>query len=264
MTFKKLLFATTVAVLGLGVPVATAASDQTTTSTTPSGAATGSTTSGASVDAANGRSEGERVAEACMEELNEAERELDEDGRGVPGRELRTLHEAATIFAQAGMDDACDSVVEGIRDYGEQRAEGEARDEEAQAAYAERMRNAKPLSETSSRYRAGSLIGDTVVGRTGETIGEVDDVMISADGKARHVLVGTGGFLGMGKDYVPIEMDRLSVVDDDTLALPVEAEVFEEAPRVERDGIDAGIESWSREVETWWREHVGPQKAAVQ
>jgi sporulation protein YlmC with PRC-barrel domain len=262
MPFKNLLCATTLVALGLGAGAALGASETATTATTDAGAA--GITSGTSAGTAGAQVGGEEVAEACMEDLNQAERDLGEDARSVPGRQLRTLYEAATIFARAGMDEACESVVDGIREYGEERAEREARSEEEQAAYAERMRNARPLSEANSRYRAGSLIGDTVVGRGGDTIGEVDDVMISADGKARYVLVGTGGFLGMGKDYVPIEMDRLSVVDEDTLALPVEAEILDEAPRVERDGIDEEMQSWAREVETWWGEHVGPQKASNQ
>ncbi|MEX2630304.1 MAG: PRC-barrel domain-containing protein [Tistlia sp.] len=261
MKFKHLLSATTVIALSLGAAGAMAASDSAaTTNTTATGATAGSAGTSAGMAGAGERAQ---VAEACMEELNEAERSMGEEGRVVPGRHLRTLHEAATIFAQAGMEDACESVVEGIREYGEQRAEAGAMGDEERAEYRDRVQNAKPLSEVDSRYRVGSLIGDSVVGIDGETIGDVDDVMISSDGSARYVLIGTGGFLGIGEEYTPVDTSQLRVVDEDTLVLSIEAETFEQAPRVERDRIDTDLETWANDVEVWWAEHV-TQKASAQ
>lgn len=230
----------------------TGTSAGTSAGTAATGTGTGTGTTGVAMDA-------NRVAEACLAELDRAD-----EGRALSGSDLRTLYQAATIFARAGMEEACESVVEGIRDYGEQRAEAEEMDDDERAAYVERVRSAEPLGEVGHRYRAGALIGDEVVDLEGERVGDVDDVIISADGKARYVLLGTGGFLGMGEEYVPVDMGRLRFVDEDTLALAVDAETFEDAPRVETDRIDEEINAWANDVETWWAEHIGPQKASAE
>ena len=53
-------------------------------------------------------------------------------------------------------------------------------------------------AQQSSDYLASNLIGETVVNARNETIGEVNDLVTDKDGKIVAVLVGAGGFLGIG------------------------------------------------------------------
>jgi len=53
-------------------------------------------------------------------------------------------------------------------------------------------------------YRASKIVGAAVVNEANDTIGKVDDVIVSPDGKAPYAVLSVGGFLGMG--------DRLIVV----------------------------------------------------
>lgn len=50
----------------------------------------------------------------------------------------------------------------------------------------------------------------TVVDRAGETIGEIDEVLATADGTPVAVVVEAGGFLGIGEKDVIVDLSRLS------------------------------------------------------
>ncbi|SFB07436.1 PRC-barrel domain-containing protein [Poseidonocella pacifica] len=45
-------------------------------------------------------------------------------------------------------------------------------------------------------------------------IGEVNDILMSADGKMQSVVLDIGGFLGMGEHTVAVSMDKLDIVQD--------------------------------------------------
>jgi hypothetical protein len=53
------------------------------------------------------------------------------------------------------------------------------------------------------------LIGLTLRNGANESIGSIDDVLVDADGRVRQVIVGVGGFLGMGERKVAIAWDQL-------------------------------------------------------
>jgi hypothetical protein len=47
-----------------------------------------------------------------------------------------------------------------------------------------------------------------------ESIGEIDDLVISETGEVKAVLVDIGGFLGMGEKTVSVSMDQLRMIRD--------------------------------------------------
>lgn len=55
-------------------------------------------------------------------------------------------------------------------------------------------------------WRASELIGKDVYGSNNEDIGEVNDVLIGQNGQIRGVIVGVGGFLGLGETNVALPM----------------------------------------------------------
>lgn len=48
-----------------------------------------------------------------------------------------------------------------------------------------------------------------------ETIGDINDVLIGNDGKIAAVIVGVGGFLGMGEKNVALPFDQLTFAKDE-------------------------------------------------
>ncbi len=65
-------------------------------------------------------------------------------------------------------------------------------------------------------YLASNLMGANVYAGTGEEaeiVGDINDILVSDNGEIKAVIVGVGGFLGMGEKDVAIDFDRISVQD---------------------------------------------------
>ena len=63
-------------------------------------------------------------------------------------------------------------------------------------------------------YRASKIIGSNVVNDADETIGEIDDVLVSSDGKQPYAVLSVGGFLGMGTHLVVVPYEALKYGDE--------------------------------------------------
>jgi len=63
-------------------------------------------------------------------------------------------------------------------------------------------------------YRATKVIGANVVNETGASIGKIDDVLISADGKAPYAVLSVGGFLGVGSRLVLVRYQDLNFANN--------------------------------------------------
>jgi sporulation protein YlmC with PRC-barrel domain len=93
---------------------------------------------------------------------------------------------------------------------------------------------------------ATSVLGKTVytgVDEQGEAIGDVNDVVINADGGAEALVIGVGGFLGIGEKDVAVGFDRVSWSDRDGQRIIVVAATKEElqaAPEFARAAIMEG------------------------
>jgi hypothetical protein len=59
-----------------------------------------------------------------------------------------------------------------------------------------------------------SLLNTSVYGPDDATIGEVEDILIKGDGKIEGLVVGVGGFLGIGEKNVALPMDRFKVMPE--------------------------------------------------
>ena len=58
-------------------------------------------------------------------------------------------------------------------------------------------------------YLATNIIGESVYNGTGdnaENIGDVNDIVLGKDGKSEAVVIGVGGFLGIGEKNVAIDL----------------------------------------------------------
>lgn len=54
------------------------------------------------------------------------------------------------------------------------------------------------VQELAAGYRSSMVVGSNVVNDPGDTIGKVEDLLISSDGKRPYAILSIGGFLGMG------------------------------------------------------------------
>ena len=62
--------------------------------------------------------------------------------------------------------------------------------------------------------RASKLIGTRVNNAAGERIGEINEVVLTSDGKVAAVVIGVGGFLGIGEREVAVTFGALRLTQD--------------------------------------------------
>jgi sporulation protein YlmC with PRC-barrel domain len=58
-------------------------------------------------------------------------------------------------------------------------------------------------------WRASKLVGVNVYNDNNDKIGDINDVILDNSGKVANVILGVGGFLGMGEHYVAVAYDKL-------------------------------------------------------
>src|SRR5260221_14745577 len=58
------------------------------------------------------------------------------------------------------------------------------------------------VQKLAAGYRASKVIGTSVTNDANETIGKIDDLLVSSDGKDPYAVLSIGGFLGMGSRLV--------------------------------------------------------------
>ena len=63
-------------------------------------------------------------------------------------------------------------------------------------------------------YRGTKIIGSSVTNDADETIGRIDDLIISADGKAPFAVLAVGGFLGHGNRLVVVPYSSLQFAEN--------------------------------------------------
>lgn len=62
-------------------------------------------------------------------------------------------------------------------------------------------------------YRTSKVVGSTVVNEAKETVGTIDDLIVTPTEKVPFAVLSVGGFLGMGTKYVVVPFSSLQVKD---------------------------------------------------
>ena len=70
------------------------------------------------------------------------------------------------------------------------------------------------VQKLAAGYRASKVMGSNVVNDAGETIGTINDLLVSADGKQPYAVLSIGGFLGMGTHLVVVPYETLKFANN--------------------------------------------------
>ena len=62
-------------------------------------------------------------------------------------------------------------------------------------------------------YRTSKVVGSNVVNEANETVGTIDDLIVTPNEKVPFAVLSVGGFLGMGTKYVVVPFSSLQVKD---------------------------------------------------
>ncbi len=99
---------------------------------------------------------------------------------------------------------------------------------------------------------AETLIGRNIVNPAGETVGEIRSVVIDQDGTVRHVIVGVGGFLGVGERNVALPWESLTISDNgETVVAAATKEQLEAMPEHRYpESVTGGVYSYDQDLTT--------------
>lgn len=88
------------------------------------------------------------------------------------------------------------------------------------------------MAPDAGALHVSELQGKTVYGSDGAKIGKIDDVLISRNGGINAVVIGVGGFLGMGEKDVAVNMSalQLGTSSKDRIVLNVTRDELKNAP----------------------------------
>src|SRR5437879_8681215 len=87
------------------------------------------------------------------------------------------------------------------------------------SATTDRATTAAPAaaSDTSSfkgNWRASKLVGLNVYNDSNESLGSINDLLTEKGGNIKAVVIGVGGFLGVGEHLVAVPLDKVKFVDE--------------------------------------------------
>ncbi|MEX3315842.1 PRC-barrel domain-containing protein [Sulfitobacter sp. PS-8MA] len=161
--------------------------------------------------------EGEATTEAPQSDAAQSEETMETGDAGATDTAEMPAADSASDSAEAPAtaapaDDAAEDAID--------TAETPMTDDPA-AAEAPAEAPAKPVEgqitmQSENTILADDLIGSKIYSDAGEKIGAVDDLIVNLDGSVEGVVIGVGGFLGIGEKWVAVKMDSLSTMTDES------------------------------------------------
>lgn len=181
-----------------------------------------------------------------------------------PGYDIRTLLASAYILAQHGKEEACESVLATTRQvyqaYSDNLSQRGVPMADMPGWQQRQIASAKPVSTDATAIRSEQLVGTDVRNTRNELLGTVDDIVMSpSDGRIAYLVIGRGGFLGIGEHYTPVPwLDFKGTSGLSTLVLDSSRHTIDSAPTVGRDEFARGsnIDQISRKVDAYWKTNL--------
>src|SRR5580698_10178665 len=69
-------------------------------------------------------------------------------------------------------------------------------------------------SQLQGDWRASKVVGLNVYNNSNEKLGSINDFLMDKSGSIKAVVLGVGGFLGMGEHLVAVPLDKVKFVND--------------------------------------------------
>jgi hypothetical protein len=96
--------------------------------------------------------------------------------------------------------------------------------------------NSGEMMHKEGQWRSTKLIGVDVYNDANEKIGDVEELIFDKSGKIENVVLGVGGFLGMGEHYVAVSFDKLTWVNEPVRSTTASTAPAGTAPAANVDG----------------------------
>ena len=88
-------------------------------------------------------------------------------------------------------------------------------------------------TQAPDEWRGVNYIGQPIVNSSGEKIGDVNDILFDRTGKITTVVIGVGGFLGLGEKRVALPFSAITYSEKDgvrQIMAPLTKEALQAAP----------------------------------
>lgn len=184
---------------------------------------------------------------------------------GTPRQKIRSLREAAYVYAKSGDEQACQMVLASMQEAFEEHQEflGPAADEPEVRRKWRRahISRAEPVTQMDHLMRADVLIGSELRNFQDEKLGEIEDVVMNPqEQRIIYVLASHGGFFGFGERLVAIPWSDLRATQDHELyVLDVPDDAMRNAPKVDRSNFRSTADSaWQDSLSAYWEKAKEP------
>lgn len=120
-----------------------------------------------------------------------------------------------------------------------------------------------PMSQLSMA-QGDTIKGSTVRNQQGESIGDVQDVVVDLRrGQVAYAVVGVGGFLGVGEKNVAVPWDRLQPGDEpQSFQIQADRQTLENAPAIDLEDMATLQDPQARrQVSQFWQDAERQQAA---
>ena len=87
----------------------------------------------------------------------------------------------------------------------------------------------------SGPLMASRAIGATVKSTTGETIGQMEDLLVDQNGQLKMAVLGVGGFLGIGQKKTPVPWQAITMGPDREFTLNIDRQKLKNAPTIDKN-----------------------------
>ena len=102
---------------------------------------------------------------------------------------------------------------------------------------------------------ASSFEGETVVNPRGETVGEIEEIMLDfRSGRIAYAVMSVGGFLGIGEKYFAVPWHAFTMdTDHRHFVLDVDKDRLKDAPGFDKDHWPSmADQSWAMQIHTYY------------
>ncbi len=108
--------------------------------------------------------------------------------------------------------------------------------------------------QKQGEWRASKLVGVAVYNNSNEKVGDINDIILDTGGRVANVVIGVGGFLGMGERNVAVGFDQLKFVREPIKTASSDASG--KAGNANPGGTTGSATTTSSRNDNWYPDHV--------
>ena len=185
-------------------------------------------------------------------------------GSARPGYEIRTLLASATVLAQMGQEQECQTILATTRTiYTRYETDLHARGILSTDMPGWRQRQiaaAVPVVGADVSFRSDQLLDTDLVSPSNESLGSVHELVLNPHtGKIAYLIISRGGLFGIDASYVPVPWGAIKMAPNASLlVLDTTKAVMSAAPQVSDHQFSASgqFDPESRKVDAYWASRV--------